>query len=139
MAEFPLRHAISRARFFLQKAEQCSVQHRDDFEAYLETAIVFARAALHRLQSENSQHPNWKSWWDPLFSNTAVTFFREERNWILKEGPPRIGQVIPLGRSSDLAADLYYYESPGIRATDTVKRHLDEIEKLLLDAQSRFV
>lgn len=100
---------------------------------------MFARAVLHRLQSEYSKHPKWKSWWDGLLSNTAVSFFRDERNWILKEGPPKVGQVIRLGHSSDLAADLYYYESPDIPATDTIKLHLDEMEKLVLDAQSRFV
>ncbi len=139
MAVFPPRHAISRARFFLQKAEQCTVKQRDECEAYLEAAIVFARAAMHRLQSEYSKHPKWKNWWDGLLLNATVSFFRDERNWILKEGSAKVGQVIRLGETSDLAADLYYYESPDIRATDTVKRNLDEIEKVVWDAQNRFV
>lgn len=138
MTTFPPRHAISRARFFLKKADQCKVSERDDFEAYLEAAIVFARAALHRLQSEYYRRTGWKSWWDRLLSNSAVTFFREERNWILKEGPPKIGQVIRAGQRPEAAADLYYYEDSAIRATVTIERHLNAIERLVLEAQSRF-
>ena len=45
------REALSRARFFLEKAKGCASDDRGDFEAYLEAAIVFARAAVHRLQA----------------------------------------------------------------------------------------
>jgi hypothetical protein len=34
--------------------------------------------------------------------------------------------------------DFYFYESPDIPATRTVMRHLDEIERLILDAQGLF-
>jgi len=139
MEDFPPRHAISRARFFLQKAEQCTVQQRDECEAYLEAAIVFARTALLRLQWEYEKHPKWKSWWDGLLANVAVCFIRVERNCIIHERPPKIGQVIRVGQTSGLAADLYYYESPDIPATDTIKRHLDEIAKLILEGQTLFV
>jgi hypothetical protein len=139
MAKPQSRDAISRARFFVQKAELCNVQQREECEAYLETAIIFGRTILHRLQSKYSKHPDWKRWWDGLLSNASVSFFRIERDWILKEGPPKVGQVICLSDSSNLmAVDLYYYESPNIRVTDTIRQHLDEMEKLELEARNLF-
>jgi len=51
MSQFLARHAVSRARFFLKQANRCSVEQRKEFEAYLEAAIIFARAALRRLKS----------------------------------------------------------------------------------------
>ena len=137
MGNFPERHAISRAWFFLDLAKQCPIEKRNAFEAYLEASIIFARAAIHRLQSEHKQKSNWKPWWDELRSNPAIRFFQEERNLILKGAPPKLGQIIG-GPPTAMAADLYYYENPQIQATDTVERHLHTIENLLIEAQSRF-
>jgi len=138
MTQFHPRHPIARARFFLSLAVQCEVSQRDEFEAFLEASIVFARAAIHRLKSEYENHPDWKSWWYNLKSDPDVTFFRFERNQILKEGPPKIGQIVGSVQSPEIAASLYYYERPNIPATVTVERHLDAIEKLVSDAESRF-
>jgi len=135
MSGFPKRHAISRARFFLDLARGCLIEERDEFEAYLEASIIFARTALHRLKKKNEKKSNWKSWWDGLLSNPAVIFFKDERNLILKEGPPKVGQIIGAGPK---AANLYYYENTQTPATDTVKRHLDAIEDLLIEAKSLF-
>lgn len=138
MSDFPKRHAISRACFFLNLAKRCPVEKRDEFEAYLEASIIFGRAALHRLQSEHKRQSNWKPWWDGLRFNPAVIFFRNERNWILKEGPPKVGQIIGGGGSPvPMAAELYYYENPQTPATDTVEKHLNTVEALLLEDQSR--
>ena len=139
MGDFPRRHPISRARFFLQLAKRCPVEKRDEFEAYLEASIIFGRAALHRFQSEHERQSNWKPWWDGLRSNPAVIFFRNERNRILKEGPPKIGQIIRVGGPpAPMATELYYYEDPQTPATDTVEKHLNAVEALLVEAQSRF-
>ncbi len=101
---------------------------------------MFARAALHRLKSRYGSHPEWKAWWDGLLANQSVEFFRDERNWILKEGPPRIGQIVRLGGPRpELAQELYHYEEIGITATSTVERHLDELAKLISEAEVRFV
>jgi len=139
MGDFPKRDAISRARFFLQLAKRCPVEKLDEFEAYLEASIIFGRAALHRLQSEHESHSNWKQWWDSILDNPAVEFFRNERNWILKKGPPKIGQKIGVGGApAPMAAEWRYYENPQTPSTDTVEKHLNAIEALLVEAQSRF-
>jgi hypothetical protein len=138
------RGAPSRARFFLEKAKACKGNERVDFEAYVEATIVFARAVLHRLQSRHRKHPQWKSWWDSL-SNPAVEFFRIQRDWILKDAPPKIGQRVfaptvggPEAYVPIAASEFYYFESPDIPATVTVERHLAALEVLVADAEARF-
>lgn len=122
---------------------------RNDFEAFLEASIVFARAALHRLKAKREAHPKWKQWWSSLSGEPSVLFFRNERDFILKEGPPRIGQKIFVpsigpGRTSapafnpQKASDLYYFDNPSIAATETVSMHLDVLEQLLADADRQF-
>ena len=133
------RDAIQRAKFFLDKARHCPADERADFEAYLEAAIVFTRAALHRLQARFKSHPAWKHWWDLLLSDPSVDFIREERNRILKEAPPKIGQVLYGGsQQPQYASAFYYYESAGIPATDTVNRHLNRIADLVAQGETRF-
>jgi hypothetical protein len=139
MSDSPKRDAISRARFFLNLAKQCPAEKRDEFEAYLEASIIFSRTALHRFKTKHKRHPNWKAWWDSLKTNSAVEFFRKERDWILKEGPPKIGQIIRVGGpSTPMATEYYYYENPQTPATDTVEKHLNDFETLLREAEPRF-
>jgi hypothetical protein len=111
---FPHKHAISRARFFLQRAEKCSVDEREAFEANLEAAIVFGRTALLRLKTKYGEkpgkHPDWDTWWDPLLTDPSVDFFRKARDFILKEGPPKIHQIILLAPLGDGNTD-----PPGFR------------------------
>lgn len=143
------RLALSRARFFLEKANASSAESRVEFEAFLEAAIVFARAAVHRFKSKHGKHQNWKEWWDGLSNDPAVNLFRVERNWILKDAPPKIGQKvfvpsIGLGGAQGAtnvpasAAEFYYFEDPSTPATATVGRHLDTLANLLADAKRRF-
>ena len=143
------RTALSRARFFLDKAIDARADERVEFEAYLEAAIVFARAALHRFKFKHEKHRKWNAWWDSLRENPNVNFFRKERDRILKEATPRIGQsifvpsIVPEG--SDIvapvarkAAELYFFEDQETPATATVEKHLKAIEQLLLDAEREF-
>ena len=58
---FPRRHAISRAGLFLQRRSRCATDERDDCEAFMEAAIVFARAALHRAKAEFKTQPNGRT------------------------------------------------------------------------------
>lgn len=141
------RSAISRARFFLEKAKDCRVETRNDCEAFMEASIVFARAAIHRLKTRYEKHSQWKVWWTDVLNVSAVQFFRIERDWILKEASPKIGQVvylpsISLNRTtgnvtfepSDYptsAAHHYYFEAPNIPATITIEKHLNQLEEVL--------
>jgi len=117
------REALTRARFFLQKANACPAAARVEFEAFLEASIVFARAAVHRLKAKHQRHPEWKSVWDSWARQPAIQFFREERNWILKEAPPKLGQKI-------------YADDPQVPATVTVEGHLASLETLLTEAEA---
>lgn len=142
------RHALSRATSFLEKAKSCPVEERNDFELFLEASIVFARAAIHRLQSKHKRHPKWKMIWDSWARQTAVAFFRKERDWILKERPPQLGQKVfmPfLGHRPDectpafvpaSAAELYYFETPETPATATIEQHLASLRALIDDAEA---
>lgn len=143
------RSALSKARFFLEKAASAAPNQRVEFEAYLEAAIVFGRAAVHRFKTLHRGHPDWKSWWDSLLRDETMVFFRDERNWILKEGPPKFGQKIwmpSIGPGGEhipaepvaSAAALYYFTDPAIPATTTVERHVLELERLLQEAEARF-
>lgn len=138
MIKITHRDAISRARFFLDKSKEVKATRRNEFEAYLEAAIIFARAAIHRTKTRYEKHPAWKSWWERLWSNPSILFIKDERNWILKEGPPKIGQIVQLGQQPDLAEVLYYFDRPDVPATNTVAKHLDKIEMLVEEADELF-
>src|SRR5688572_27646057 len=85
------RSAIARSKLFLQLASAVPAGSRTDFEAFLEASIVFGRAAVHRLQSKYHKRAGWDAWWDHLLKEPSVNFFRKERDWILKEGPSKLG------------------------------------------------
>ena len=128
-----------RAKFFLDLAKKCPGDNRNDFEAFMEASIIFARAALHRLQSKYNRHPKWKPWWESLLSNSAVEFFRTERDFIMKEGPPKVGQIVRLGGPpAQMASELYYYEDPQTSATVTIEKHLEEMKLLIKYANNTF-
>ena len=131
------RTAIARAEFFLALAEQCTPAQRNEFEAFLEAAIVFARAALHRLQCEFRSHPSWKEWFAQLRGNPSVEFFREHRDFLLKEASPKVGQIISFNPVTT-AAQLYYFEDPSVTATATVRKHLKFYTKILMDGEACF-
>lgn len=137
--DFPKRHALVRARFFLERAEECTFERRDHHEAFLETAIIFARTALHRLKTRHERQPGWKEWWSGLLSNPSVEFIRRERDFILKDAPPKVGQILYGGGSGPSSAKYYYYyEDPQTPASETVRRHVAEIERIVIDGESRF-
>lgn len=147
------RSAMARSQLFLRLASECTADRRIEFEAFLEASIVFARASMHRLQRRHRDHPNWKAWWANLGTNASVQFFRTQRDWLLKEAPPKIGQrafvrslVVGAGRSSEplgyeptKAAEFYFFDEPDTLATDTVERHLAELERLFKEANALFL
>ncbi|MEF8697779.1 MAG: hypothetical protein V5B36_14440 [Candidatus Accumulibacter sp. UW25] len=131
------RTAIARAEFFLTLAEQCTPEQRNEFEAFLEAAIVFARAALHRLKSKFESHPSWKLWFAKLQGNPAVEFFREHRDFVLKEASPKVGQIISFNPVVT-AAQFYYFENPLVTAAATVREHLQSYAQTLLEGEACF-
>jgi len=146
------RSALARSHLFLKIACECSADKRVEFEAFVEAAIIFARAALHRFKTRHESHPDWKHWWNGLRGNASIEFFRTERDWLLKEASPKIGQkafvgsvimgtatASPASYSPMKAGEFYYFEGPEIPATVTVDRHLKEVERLLKEAEAKFV
>lgn len=119
-------------------ADQCKSSERDAHEAYMEAAIVFCRTAIHRLKTRYERCTGWKSWFESLRNNASVNFIRSERDFILKEAPPKVGQVVRVGQMIERAKDLYYYESIDIPAIETVRRHVNEIERVIREGESKF-
>jgi hypothetical protein len=150
---FESRDALPRARFFLTLAEKCPGEDRVEFESFLEAAIVFGRTALHRFKTKHEAHPAWKRWWESLAGDVAVRFVREHRDWILKEGPTKVGQKVWLSgvvgnmSGADVkaakayepqrAGEFYYYENASIPATATVGKCLSALEALLEKAEKQ--
>ena len=136
MSSFSPRHAISRADFFLRLASECNASQRDEFEAYLEAAVVFGRTAIHRLKHEYEQHSAWAPWFTALKGNPSIEFFREHRDFTLKEASPKVGQRIEFHPVPN-AADLYFFE-PNESPITTVRGHLNATAKLIKKASLLF-
>ncbi|NOT31659.1 MAG: hypothetical protein HOP15_14525 [Planctomycetes bacterium] len=152
------RDALSRARFFLERAK-ASDGDLEAFEAFLEACIVFARSALQRdherFKATKSQ--GVKDWFDSLDENASVLFFRKHRDLIIHEKPAELGQVIHVhsiaptsvvGGSGGIPTDTaprparalesYYLTEPGTPATTEVEQHLQVLESVLHEARKRF-
>jgi hypothetical protein len=147
------RDAISRSRFLLGLAKDCpysgEVGELEQFESYLEAALIFGRVAIHRVhaaakqraQANPSLGEEVKAWWDSLLEDPSVNFFRTERDFILKQGPPKVGQIIKLGLEETAyrkAEEHYYFEGPEIPATKSVEHHLNFVEEIVVAAEERF-
>ena len=131
------REAVSRAEFFLKLARACPVEERAEHEAFLEASIIFARAELHRMRTRFAKAPGWRLWWSSIETDSAVRFFTQHRNFILKEGSAQVHQIINFNPVV-LAEVLYYFETPDIPAAATVERHLTRFSELYADAQLKF-
>lgn len=134
---FVRRDALSRAELFVILAERCEAEDRELFEAFMEAAIVFGRTAIHRLQTAFKHHPEWKAWFASLSGNVSLKFFREQRDFILKEGSPKVGQIVSLNPIK-WASELYYFENPETPAIQTVRRHLQALTALVREAKVKF-
>jgi hypothetical protein len=134
----PSHLAISRARLFLDLADECTMEQRDRCEAFMEAAIIFCRTALQRARTQYKRRPSWNDWWDRLRTDPNLAFTRQRRNWIVKEAPETFSQVIRPGQPFSFAADCYYYDRRDIRATTTLRRLVDVNERHIEDADARF-
>ena len=137
--------ALSRAWFFLRLAKVCPANQRVEFEAFLEAGIAFARSAVHRFKSKYEKHVKWSEIFRAWSTESSIAFFRIERDLILKESPPKIGQKLYVGTAGcnappaepDLAADFYYYgKVPEFSAATTVEKHLEHLARLLQEAET---
>jgi hypothetical protein len=104
----------------------------------MEAAIVFARAALHRIQTEYEGRPGWSEWWAALKGDVSVEFLRQHRDWILKEAPFKVGQVVRMGVRESRAIDSYYFEQFNTPATYTIASHVDRVAGLVAEAERAF-
>ena len=115
------------------------MEQRDRCEALMEAAIVFCRAALHRVQTQYKHRPGWGPWWADLRNDRDLDFIRQRRDWIVKEAPEKFNQVVRPNEPFDRAADAYhYYENYNIRATTTLRRCVDATERHIQDADAKF-
>ena len=133
MSEHPApdsRSAISRAKFFLAKAQESPLTERQEYEAYLDAAIIFARSALHRVHKQFGSYPWFKAVWDSLLNDDAVNFFRLHRDRVLKEAPIKVGQRIVMGAVENKADALYFFE-PDKAASETVAKHIARIAAIV--------
>lgn len=85
------RRTVERATFFLERAELCGTDDRKAFEHFLEAAIVFGRSVTFHLQKEFGHLAGFESWYGEkqaqMASDPVFGFFKDKRNYILKEGP----------------------------------------------------
>jgi len=95
------RLKLEQARFFTTRASEDIPDQREAFVNFLEAAIVFARSVTFCLQSEYRHKPGFDEWYssnqeamekDPLFA-----FFRDKRNYVLKQGPAGVHKVVSVG------------------------------------------
>jgi hypothetical protein len=125
------RDAVSRARQFIELARNCSIDQRDQHEMFIEAAIIFGRTAIHRLKPLFKTESDWKAFLRGLSHDPSIEFFRVERDYVLKEGPTKVGQVIRPGSSSHRAEEFYYFDDPDTPATRTIEHHLSRIETIV--------
>lgn len=128
------RTALARAEFFLGLAENCAPEHRKEFEAFLEASIVFARTAIQRMKEKFESESKYKIWLKELSGNVAVEFFRENRDFILKEDSMKIGQIITFNPIEN-ASQLYYIEEPSVTATETVRKYFELCSKIITEKE----
>jgi len=141
--DFSEQHPIWKAGFFLQRAEECSADELAAFEAYLQAAIVFGRSAIQWTQRkhEDKSNPEWQKWWKSLLKDPSIKFFKDYRDDLLHERPPKVDQRIKMysyDSSATRATELYYFEDRETPATKTVRRHLEATKQHVVFAEEHF-
>ena len=131
------RHPLARAEFFLALAEKCLTTQLSEFEAYLEASIIFARSAMHRLETEFEKHPEWKAWFKSMDADESVNFFRNQRDFILKECAPPLVQIVNSNVVAR-ASELRRFDGIQIDAASHVRSLLNRYSALLLSAEQQF-
>jgi hypothetical protein len=101
------RLKLEQAQFFTARASEAIPAQREAFVNFIEAAIVFARSVTFCLQSEYRHKPDFDSWYlgkqeamkkDPIFA-----FFRDKRNYVLKEGSADVHKVVSVSIEEHVA------------------------------------
>jgi hypothetical protein len=107
MGETEARSTLLKSRFFLERARGVEDEDRQAFERFIEASIVFGRSVTFHLQKELSAHAGFADWYstkrkqmsdDPIFG-----FFRDKRNYILKEGSIPVLQALSISVSDSVS------------------------------------
>lgn len=92
------RLKLEQARFFTTRASEALPAQREAFLNFIEAAIVFARSVTFCLQSEYRHKPDFDSWYlskqETMKKNPIFAFFRDKRNYVLKEGSAGVHKVV---------------------------------------------
>jgi len=95
------RLKLEQARFFMACAsEAISARQRNAFVNFIEAAIVFARSVTLCLQKEYQGKTNFNRWYsekqDIMNNDPICRFFKDKRNYVLKEGSAGIHKNITI-------------------------------------------
>ncbi|MBA7631154.1 hypothetical protein ES703_38681 [subsurface metagenome] len=89
---------LNKARFFFEKAVTVETQDRTQFCYFFETAIVWARSVTFLLQKQYNSTPTFKDWYESqqnaLQADPLAKFFKDQRNFVLKERSVSVGKVV---------------------------------------------
>jgi hypothetical protein len=109
---------LEKARFFVNEARRANPSNSNAIANYLEAAIVFARSTTLHLQKQFAHTPGFEEWYQEqqrrLNNDRLSRFLLLQRNYLLKEGPAPVSQVI------------------GISITDSVKFMTDIVDVRLM-------
>lgn len=98
MITLTARRTLEKAWFFVAHAAEAAPTDREAFIAFLEAAIVFGRSVTLHLQKELAHEPGFADWYAAekaaMKGEALLTYFRDTRNFILKEGPAGIRKEI---------------------------------------------
>jgi len=82
---------LSKALFFLDRAEEEGLDDRQAFSNYLEAAIVFGRSVTFHLQKQYAHAESFNAWYarqqERMKADPVLGYMLDKRNFILKIGP----------------------------------------------------
>ena len=146
------RDTLERAMFFVERAAPIGTADRVAFQAFIESAIVFARSVTLHLQNQYARIPEFPGWYvtwqDRLRADPLAKFFTEKRNYVLKEGPLEVRKHINLQVSvtvrvtatvsaTVMRGQPWYRRSPKILIEDALSPLRSRLHGLLTERRRR--
>lgn len=135
MPESVARGTVERARFFLDQAFAIGAADRSTFQHFLEAAIVFARSVTFHVQKQYAHADGFADWYagwqERLKGDALANFFLVQRNYVLKQGPLRVGKHVEVHLQATVTltdsvsvkvfrGQPWYHRSPKILIEDAV-------------------